>query len=45
MLKAIWHQELIEKVEYFDVEDLHIEGSETALPRLISHLDSLLAEV
>ncbi|MFT7558410.1 MAG: protein-tyrosine phosphatase [Flavobacteriales bacterium] len=41
MLEEIW--ELGDKnVEYFDVEDLHIEGPETALPRLIIRLDNLI---
>lgn len=42
MLKALWSDDILAKIEYFDVEDLHIEGPETALPRLIRHLDTLL---
>ncbi len=45
MLEQIWSDEVIADVEYFDVEDLHIEGPETALPRLIIHLDLLLAAI
>ncbi len=45
MLSAIWPETVFEKVEYFDVEDLHIEGPETALPRLIRHLDKLIYEI
>lgn len=45
MLIELWPQSLIKKVEYFDVEDLHIEGPETALPRLIRHLDLLISEL
>jgi protein-tyrosine phosphatase len=42
MLEALWPAHTLAKVEYFDVEDLHIEGSDTALPRLIRHLDKLI---
>jgi len=42
MVDALWPRELASKVEYFDVEDLHIEGPETALPRLIHHLNNLI---
>jgi protein-tyrosine phosphatase len=45
MLANIWPETVYHKVEFFDVEDLHIEGPETALPRLILHLDKLLAEL
>jgi len=45
MLEAIWNDDILAKVEYFDVEDLHIEGSETALPRLILHLDKLIGSL
>lgn len=41
MLEALWPDSL-QKVEYFDVEDLHIEGFHTALPRLTKHLDILI---
>lgn len=44
MLEAIWDMST-KSVEYFDVEDLHIEGPETALPRLIKHLDKLIDEL
>lgn len=44
MLAEIWDMQT-KNVEYFDVEDLHIEGPETALPRLILRLDSLLDEL
>ena len=44
MLQALWPDRL-QKLEYFDVEDLHLEGSETALPRLKRHLDELLSEL
>lgn len=43
MLETIWDDDVLADVEYFDVEDLHIEGPETALPRLVRHLDKLLA--
>lgn len=45
MLEALWAEDIIRKVDYFDVEDLHIEGPETALPRLISHLDKLITSL
>jgi len=45
MLEALWGPDVINKVEYFDVEDLHIEGPETALPRLVIHLDRLLSSL
>jgi len=45
MLAELWDQDVLSKVEYFDVEDLHIEGPETALPRLIVHLDKLLSSI
>lgn len=44
MLEAIWDM-ADKKVSYFDVEDLHLEGPETALPRLKIHLDALLNEL
>ena len=42
MLVSLWPESVISKVAYFDVEDLHIEGPGTALPRLITHLDRLI---
>ncbi len=42
MLEQHWGAELANAIEYFDVEDLHLEGHETALPRLIHHLDKLI---
>jgi len=44
MLEELWPNSL-EKVEYFDVEDLHLEGFETALPRLTKHLENLLHNI
>ena len=41
MLKDLWPDSLT-SVEYFDVEDLHLEEYETALPRLKLHLDKLI---
>ena len=45
MLDENWPGSVIDNVEYFDVEDLHIEGQETALPRLKRHLDKLIEEL
>jgi protein-tyrosine phosphatase len=44
MLNDIWDMR-DKDVEFFDVEDLHIEGPETALPRLILRLDNLLNQI
>jgi len=44
MLEDLWPDSL-NKVEYFDVEDLHLEGFETALPRLTKHLDELIMSI
>ena len=44
MLEEIWPGNNF-ALEFFDVEDLHIEGPETALPRLIKHLDKLIASI
>ena len=43
MLESLWPGK-IQHVEYFTVEDLHIEGFETALPKLKNQLDKLLSE-
>lgn len=45
MLTAIWPDELLVSIEYFDVEDLHIYGAETALPKLKKHLDVLINDL
>lgn len=42
MIVDLWGESMLDKVAFFDVEDLHIEGPETALPRLIVHLDRLI---
>jgi protein-tyrosine phosphatase len=44
MLEALWPDKM-QHVEYFDVEDLHIEGFETALPKLKKHIDKLIKEI
>ncbi|GAA6167921.1 low molecular weight phosphatase family protein [Sessilibacter corallicola] len=38
-------QHLADDIEYFEVEDLHIESSELALPKLVAALDRLLEEI
>ncbi len=45
MLAEHWPASVTASVAFFDVEDLHIEGSNTAIPRLQSHLDTLLASL
>jgi len=45
MVTNLWPDVPSSKIEYFDVEDLHIEGPETALPRLIKHLDTLINSI
>lgn len=45
MLEEHFSVSIFENVEYFDVEDLHIEGPETAIPRLILHLDRLINDI
>lgn len=41
MVKENWPGES-PSIEYFDVEDLHLEGPETALPRLRRHVEGLI---
>lgn len=41
MLQELWPNN-ISNVEYFDVEDLHLEAYETALPKLKIRLDALI---
>ena len=41
MLQDLWPNS-IANVEYFDIEDLHIEAHETALPTLKIRLDALI---
>lgn len=43
MLNEHWPISVTESVEFFDVEDLHIEGADTALARLIKRLDHLIS--
>lgn len=45
MLADIWPEEITNKVEFFEVEDLHIYDHQVAFPRLIESLDALLAEM
>ena len=45
MLSAIWPESVLAKVEYFEVEDLHIYGHEVAFPRLLASLDKLLVDI
>ncbi|WP_096086644.1 low molecular weight phosphatase family protein [Agaribacterium haliotis] len=45
MLADIWPEDVYQKVEFFEVEDLHIYHHEVAFPRLIASLDKLLLEL
>lgn len=42
MLDEIWPDSVTAKVEFFEVEDLHIYHHEVAFPRLLKSLDALL---
>ena len=42
MLAELWESALVGKVKFFDVEDVHLEAPETAIPRLKTHLDALI---
>ena len=44
MLQNLWPNS-ISNVEYFDVEDLHLEAHETALPKLKIRLDELIQSI
>lgn len=44
MLSEIWNM-ANKNIDYFNVEDLHIEDSDSALPRLRKHLDNLLEKL
>ncbi|GAB2197615.1 arsenate-mycothiol transferase ArsC [Sessilibacter sp. MAH4] len=37
--------DLADCIDYFEVEDLHIESSESALPKLVIALDRLIEEI
>ncbi|WP_370980529.1 low molecular weight phosphatase family protein [Agaribacterium sp. ZY112] len=45
MMKLIWSDSELEKIEFFEVEDLHIYGHEVAFPILIKSLDKLISDL
>ena len=44
MVQAM-HPELVDRIEFWTVEDLHLVGPETALPAIIQQVEALVAEL